>query len=161
MRDAICRIGGVEFMKMGIRKPSIKKSISAKTTGKMKRSVKKAINPLYGKKGMGVIHSPSKAMYNAVYGKTTVPIIKHSKSKTSRQTNCAANKYLQSQERIESKESQTIPEIVQNSQTSIRFYVLGIIAWCFVIYGLVSGFKFLPILIGFVILTISNFVLKE
>ena len=38
-------------MKIGMRKPSIKKSISARTTGKAKRAVKKAVIPGYGKKG--------------------------------------------------------------------------------------------------------------
>lgn len=61
-------------MKMGIRKPSIKKSIKARTTGKLKRKVKKAVNPLYGKKGMGIIKNPQKAVYNKVYNKTTVGV---------------------------------------------------------------------------------------
>ena len=59
-------------MKIGIRKPSIKKSISARTTGALKREVKKAVNPLYGQKGMGMITDPKKALYNKVYNKTTV-----------------------------------------------------------------------------------------
>ncbi|WP_436514047.1 hypothetical protein [Clostridium thermobutyricum] len=59
-------------MKIGVRKPSIKKSISARTTGRAKRAVKKSINPAYGKKGMGWINNPSKAAYNKVYNKTTV-----------------------------------------------------------------------------------------
>lgn len=58
-------------MKFGMRKPSLKKSIKARTTGKAKRAMKKAINPLYGKKGMGIINNPKKAMYNKVYNKTT------------------------------------------------------------------------------------------
>lgn len=37
-------------MKFGIRKPSIRKSISARTIGKAKRNLKKAIIPGYGKK---------------------------------------------------------------------------------------------------------------
>ncbi len=37
-------------MKIGMRKPSIKKSISARTTGKAKRTVKKSVIPGYGKK---------------------------------------------------------------------------------------------------------------
>lgn len=41
-------------MKFGVRKPSIKKSISARTTGKIKRSIKKSVNPLYGKKEWGL-----------------------------------------------------------------------------------------------------------
>ncbi len=37
-------------MKIGMRKPSIKKSISARTTRKAKRAVKKAVIPGYEKK---------------------------------------------------------------------------------------------------------------
>lgn len=58
-------------MKIGMRKPSIKKSISARTTRKAKRAVKKAVIPGYGKKGSGWIKDPKKAAYNKVYKKTT------------------------------------------------------------------------------------------
>lgn len=61
-------------MKIGIRTPSLKKSLKARTTGKMKRSVKKAIIPGYGKKGMGWVKNPKKAAYNKVYNKTTFSI---------------------------------------------------------------------------------------
>ena len=61
-------------MKMGIRKPSIKKSFSARTTGKAKRKLKRLTNPFYGKKGMGWIKNPKKALYNKVYHKTTFSI---------------------------------------------------------------------------------------
>ena len=37
-------------MKLGMRRPSIKKSIAAKTTRRAKRNIKKAIIPGYGKK---------------------------------------------------------------------------------------------------------------
>ena len=37
-------------MRFGMRTPSIKKSIKARTTGKAKRAVKKALIPGYGKK---------------------------------------------------------------------------------------------------------------
>lgn len=59
-------------MKFGIRKPNIKNSIKARTTGRAKRMVKKATNPLYGKKGMGFINNPKKAVYNKVYNKTSI-----------------------------------------------------------------------------------------
>lgn len=59
-------------MKVGIRKPNLKKTIKAKTTGKVKRTVKKTINPIYGKKGMGYINDPKKAVYNKIYDKTTI-----------------------------------------------------------------------------------------
>lgn len=61
-------------MKLGVRTPSIKKSISARTTGKLKRKVKKAIIPGYGKKGMGWIRNPKRAAYNKIYNKTTFSI---------------------------------------------------------------------------------------
>lgn len=61
-------------MKIGVRKPSLKKSLKARTTGKVKRKLKKTINPLYGKKGMGYVKNPKKAIYNKVYHKTTVGV---------------------------------------------------------------------------------------
>lgn len=61
-------------MKFGMRKPSLKKSIKARTTSKWKRQAKKAVIPGYGKKGMGWIKNPKKAAYNKVYKKTTFSI---------------------------------------------------------------------------------------
>lgn len=58
-------------MKFGMRKPSIKKSVKARTTGKLKRSVKGTVNPLYGQKGMGWAKDPKKAAYNKAYKKTS------------------------------------------------------------------------------------------
>ncbi len=57
-------------MKFGMRKPSLKRSFKARTTGRAKRAVKKALIPGYGKKGMGLLH-PKRAVYNKVYKKTT------------------------------------------------------------------------------------------
>ena len=57
-------------MKYGMRKPSLKKSLSARTKGRATRAVKKALIPGYGKKGMGILH-PKRALYNKVYRKTT------------------------------------------------------------------------------------------
>ena len=59
-------------MKFGMRKPSLKKSISARTTTRVNKSIKKNLNPMYGKKGMGYINDPSKAIYNKIYHKATV-----------------------------------------------------------------------------------------
>ena len=61
-------------MKFGIRTPNIKSSIKARTTGRAKRAVKRAVNPLYGKKGMGLVNNPKKAVYNKVYNKTSVGV---------------------------------------------------------------------------------------
>ena len=59
-------------MRIGPRKPSVKKSLSARTTGKVNRKLNKAVNPLHGKKGMGMVNDPKKAVYNKVYNKTTI-----------------------------------------------------------------------------------------
>lgn len=37
-------------MKVGMRKPSLKKSIKARTTGAAKRAIKKSVIPGYGNK---------------------------------------------------------------------------------------------------------------
>jgi len=61
-------------MKFGPRKPNFKKSIKARTTGRAKRKIKKAVIPGYGKKGIGYIKNPKKAVYNKVYNKTTFKV---------------------------------------------------------------------------------------
>lgn len=54
-----------------MRKPSFKKTFKAKTTGKVKRKLKKSINPLYGKKGIGFIKNPKKSTKNKIYHKVS------------------------------------------------------------------------------------------
>lgn len=61
-------------MKFGMRKSSFKKSFKARTTGKAKRALKRALIPGYGKKGTGWIKNPKKAAYNKIYRKTTFSI---------------------------------------------------------------------------------------
>ena len=57
-------------MKFGMRKISPLKSFKARTTGRAKRAIKKAVIPGYGKKGMGWLH-PKRKLYNTIYKKTT------------------------------------------------------------------------------------------
>ncbi len=61
-------------MKIGIRKPSLKKSFRARTMGKAKRKIKKALIPGCGKKGIGWLKNPKKAAYNKIYKKTSFSI---------------------------------------------------------------------------------------
>ena len=63
-------------MKFGLRTPSLKKMIKARTTSKWKRQIKKAVIPGYGKKGIGLFRNPKKAVYNKVYRKTSFDIFK-------------------------------------------------------------------------------------
>lgn len=58
-------------MKFGMRKPSLKKSFKARTTGKAKRKLKKAVISGYGKKGMGFVKNPKRSVKNKIYKKTT------------------------------------------------------------------------------------------
>lgn len=61
-------------MKVGVRKPSIKKSVKARTTGRVKRAAKRSVNPVYGKKGAGFAKSPSRSIKNAAYHRTTIGV---------------------------------------------------------------------------------------
>jgi hypothetical protein len=61
-------------MKIGMRTPSIKKSFKARTTGRVKRTVKRTYKPLYGKKGIGWVKNPKRAAYNKVYHKTSFSV---------------------------------------------------------------------------------------
>lgn len=61
-------------MKLGLRTPSLSKSLKARTTGKLKRTLKKAVNPLYGKSGVGFVKDPVKSIKNKIYKKTTFSI---------------------------------------------------------------------------------------
>lgn len=73
-------------MKFGMRKPSLKKSIAAKTVGKAKRNMKRILTPYYGRKGMGVFH-PGRSAYNKLYKQTTFGINDLSKSNHYEQNN--------------------------------------------------------------------------
>ena len=59
-------------MKFAFRTPSPKRKLKAMTVGRAKRTVKRAIDPTYGKKGMGWVKNPKKAAYNKIYNKTTM-----------------------------------------------------------------------------------------
>lgn len=58
-------------MKFGIRTPSLKKRISARTS--WKRVVRHSMG-LKAPRGMGIVTNPKKALYNKVYNKTSVSV---------------------------------------------------------------------------------------
>ena len=58
------------LMKVEFRKPSWKRSFSARTKGRFTRAVKRAVIPGYGRRGMGILH-PKRALYNRTYQRTT------------------------------------------------------------------------------------------
>lgn len=57
-----------------MRKPSLSRSIKARTTGRAKRAVKRATVPGYGKRGMGFVKDPKRSVKNAVYKRTTFSV---------------------------------------------------------------------------------------
>jgi hypothetical protein len=59
-------------MKFGIRKPSFKKSIAARTS--IKRMVKNSLG-LRAPKGYGWLTHPKKAAYNRVYSRTSISFV--------------------------------------------------------------------------------------
>jgi len=64
-------IEGMNDMKYRMRTPNMKQSNKAKTSRRVKRAIKSAINPLYGKKGTGLIHDAKRTAYNRIYKKAT------------------------------------------------------------------------------------------
>lgn len=61
-------------MRIGMRKPSVKRMIKARTTGRAKRAVKRAVIPGYGKRGMGFVKNPKRAVKGAIYRRTTFSV---------------------------------------------------------------------------------------
>lgn len=61
-------------MKIGVRKRSFSKSFKARTTGKIKRKLKKSVNPLYGKKNINIAKNPSKYVKDKAYHSLTVGV---------------------------------------------------------------------------------------
>lgn len=61
-------------MKFGVRKPNLKSGFKARTTGRAKRAVKRALIPGYGRKGAGWVKNSKKAAYNYVYHRATVGV---------------------------------------------------------------------------------------
>lgn len=100
-------------MKVGPRKPNIKKRIKAKTTGKVKRSVKKTVNPLYGKKGMGLVKDPRKSTYNYIYNRTTFDTTKISNNtKHEKNSYDVFRSYDEEEDTVYQNNSKSISEII-------------------------------------------------
>ena len=61
-------------MRIGMRKPSVKRMIKARTTDRAKRAVKRAVIPGYGRRGMGFVKDPKRAVKGAIYRRTTFSV---------------------------------------------------------------------------------------
>ncbi|WP_225744838.1 hypothetical protein [Marinilactibacillus sp. Marseille-P9653] len=122
-------------MKIKPRKPSIKRSIKAKTTGKAKRAIKKSINPTYGKKGAGWVKDPKRAAKNKIYHATTFDTRKvlapkkHSNKK-------AIKKPIQSYKKTTTKLKG------KSNHDTLLFWILVTLAFVGFFSGSLSGFVF-------------------
>ena len=76
-----------------MRTPSWKKSLSARTTGRANRAIKRALIPGYGKRGMGWLN-PKKAIYNRVYRRTTFSIFDLAKTSGAKNSGCCVTLVL-------------------------------------------------------------------
>ena len=125
-----------------MRKPSLTKSLKARTTSKWKRQAKKAIIPGYGTKGMGWVKNPKKAMYNKVYHKTTFGLSDLFKSSKKRTKN----------EKVEHKKyTSTQCTVKSNKKTGIVLIIIGIITFLIIP----------PIGIFFLIIGILYYIFKK
>ena len=61
-------------MKVGMRKPNLKKMVKARTTAHVKKTIKSEVIPFYNQKGTGIVKNPKKAVYNKIYHKTSFGI---------------------------------------------------------------------------------------
>ena len=61
-------------MRFGMCKPSVKRMIKARTTGRAKRAVKRAVIPGYGRRGMGFVKNPKRSVKGAIYRRTTFSV---------------------------------------------------------------------------------------
>ena len=150
---------GKKMVKIGFRKPSLKKSISARTKGRATRAIKKAIIPNYGKRGMGWAH-PKKKIYNKVYNKTTFDTRKlfiNNNSSKSKQPSGVTNKqykvnYQKGESMTADKSNLQSNSDKPNSQinffkiksqkdlkTNRNLYYIKIIRSCFLWFGTISS----------------------
>ena len=123
---------------------SISKSLKARTTGRLKRSMKSAINPYYGKKGMGLVKYPKRAVYNKVYHKTTVGVNDIVKKTNNIETTSTQNTFY----RVINSNKVIIvdKEYSKKSIKAFKNFFLVLVILCMLI-----GVLCLPIGIGFII----------
>ena len=124
-------------MSYGIRTPNIKKRIKARTTGKIKRQIKKSVNPLYGKKGVGFVKNPQKSINDPIYHKTTVGIGTGS-SRPSSQNNASSNNSTPSSQQPSQKDFSFRDMVVTVGSGFFRI-VFGIIGLILSLYALGTG----------------------
>lgn len=131
------------YMKIGVRTPSLSKSLKARTTSKLKRQVKRAVLPTYGQKGTGIIKNPKRAIYNKVYNKITVDALGSIKKGKSQKQNQVIN----------------TPIDKKIHPASSWYFPVGLLAFCTLLYFFTNptiGFILLCLTIILYIVNIKN-----
>lgn len=136
-------------MKIGMRTPSLKKSLKARTTSKWKRQAKRALIPGYGQKGVGWIKNPKKAMYNKIYHKTTFGLSDLLKPSKKRKKKVVTKK----QTSIKSTKKYTAKD---HKEAGIVLIVIGAI-----LIFLLPPISFIFITTGFISFIIGHFSMKR
>ena len=139
-------------MKIGMRKPSLTRSLKARTTSKWKRQAKKAIIPGYGKKGMGWVKNPKKAMYNKVYHKTTFGLSDLFKSSKKRKKKVVTNK----QQSILTSNSKKQHTAKDYKEASLFYLVISII-----LLFLIPPFGVILLFFSFMMFLFGHFTAKQ
>lgn len=117
------------------RKPSIKKSLSAKYKGAYKRKIKKALIPGYGTRAAGWLH-PKRKLYNKIYYRTSIDTRKFlTGDAPKKRTTRRATSQLNANEKINSKELNRIdPSLFPDSgdfdrHPKLKIWVLRLIQY--------------------------------
>lgn len=58
-------------MRAGMRKPDPMKSLKGMTTGRVKRDIKRAVIPWYGRRWTGFLKDPDRSIYGFLYRRLT------------------------------------------------------------------------------------------
>lgn len=62
------------MVRFGIRRPRPLSSLRARTTGRVERSIKRALVPGYGRPGTGWVRDPRRAARSTVHRRTTIGV---------------------------------------------------------------------------------------
>ena len=141
-------------MKIGYRKPSIKRSVSSRTTGRITRAAKKAVTPMYGQKGTGILKDPKKAAYNAVYNKTTTPVHQEGSKRPARASATNAPSVKKITWQTISRE-----EAERRNATATTLGTLGILLFAISLLLLLlvgTPWGWIPLFVGFVLVVIAS-----
>lgn len=127
---------------MIVRKPNIKSRIKARTTGKIKRNIKKSVNPFYGKKGIGFAKKPQASINDAIYYRTTIGIGSSEGNSQSRKKATQSDSVTGIGSQVTNQKGFSFLDMVVTIGSGFFRIVIGIIGLIFSIYLLCTDHLF-------------------